>query len=97
VICAGCGRELSPGSGRGRPARFHDAACRQRAHRARLASERAEAVTALAAVEEAVSEVRRAILVEGDAAVANACERLERATGDLVGRLREHGGGSDGR
>ena len=91
VVCAGCGKELPPNAGRGRPARFHGAACRQRAHRARLASERADAVAALVAVEDAVSEVRRALLTGSESVITGAAERLERATGGLFGRLRDHG------
>lgn len=60
--CAGCGSPLPAGSGRGRPARYHNAACRQRARRARLATANSELLDALAAVESATSEVRRAVL-----------------------------------
>ena len=37
MLCTGGGWELPAQASRGRPARFHDAACRQRAHRARRA------------------------------------------------------------
>lgn len=60
--CAGCGSRLPAGSGRGRPARYHNATCRQRARRARLATTNSELLDALAAVESATSEVRRAVL-----------------------------------
>lgn len=64
MICTGCGLELSTGARRGRPAKFHNAACRQRAHRARLASQYAHVLDALTAVDAAVAELRRAMLTE---------------------------------
>ncbi len=63
MVCAGCGRELPPRqAGSGRPALFHDATCRQRARRARLASRHGELLTALTEVDTATSELRRMAL-----------------------------------
>jgi hypothetical protein len=62
MTCPGCGLPLLEGSRRGRPARYHNAACRQRAHRARLVNSHSQELDALAAVESAASEVRRALL-----------------------------------
>lgn len=60
TTCSGCGEPLPPPSPRGRPARYHGPACRQRAHRARL---RAQAIdqdwAALDEVDVAIADVRR--------------------------------------
>lgn len=66
MICTGCGRELPARASRGRPARFHNAACRQRAHRARHASRHHDVLAALTELEAAASELRRALLAGGD-------------------------------
>ncbi len=46
---------MNTGSGRGRPARYHNATCRQRARRARIATNHHAALTTLAALETATS------------------------------------------
>ncbi|TWG07576.1 hypothetical protein FHU35_11193 [Saccharopolyspora dendranthemae] len=60
AICQGCGEPLPPPSPRGRPARYHGPACRQRAHRARR---RAHVIdrdwAALDDVDMAIADVRR--------------------------------------
>lgn len=60
TTCKGCGKPLPPPSPRGRPARYHGPACRQKAHRARL---RAQAIdqdwAALDEVDVAIADVRR--------------------------------------
>lgn len=66
MLCAGCGKPIGAGSGRGRPARYHDAACRQRARRARLATDHHATLGALADLETAVSAVRHAVLAGHD-------------------------------
>lgn len=84
MICAGCGLEVPPSSGRpGRPAQFHNGACRQRARRARLAGQAGDALTALDAIETRVSELRRAIL-EGQSMAHESITRLTRAADDLA-------------
>lgn len=83
--CAGCGSPLPAGAGRGRPARYHNATCRQRARRARLAAVHGEVLGALTAVESATSEVRRAILL-GEAPEA-AGRQLAQAAAELTQRL----------
>ncbi|MBB6381157.1 hypothetical protein BKA01_008434 [Pseudonocardia eucalypti] len=89
MICAGCGLELPHGTGsRGRPARFHNGTCRQRAHRARTARQGVEALAALDAIEEVVSELRRAILA-GQRPSPDASGRLARVANNLAGRLGE--------
>lgn len=88
MVCAGCGVELPPGTGRGRRARFHNATCRQRAHRARVASRHGEVLDALHVVESAVVELRRVVLAE-EAAPTEAGRRLEQAAQELVRRLDE--------
>lgn len=85
VICAGRGRELPAGRGRGRPVRFHDATCRKRAHRARQASRHAQL---LGEVETAVSELGRVVLAGEPSPRAQAvATRLARAADELVRRL----------
>jgi hypothetical protein len=70
MICGGCGHELPAQASRGRQARFHDAACRQRAHRAQRASSHRGLLTAIAELEAAASELRRAALTGSDTAEA---------------------------
>lgn len=89
MICAGCGLELPHGTGsRGRPARFHNGTCRQRAHRARTVRQGADALAALDAIENAVSELRRAILA-GQRPSPDASGRLARVANNLAGQLGE--------
>jgi hypothetical protein len=78
---------LPPNSGRGRPALFHNATCRQRARRARLASKHAEILAAVTAVEAAVSELKRMVLTN-DVPPADASRALEQATTELTNQLR---------
>jgi hypothetical protein len=85
VKCAGCGSPLPAGAGRGRPARYHNATCRQRARRARLAAVHGDVLDALTAVESATSEVRRAVLI-GESP-DDAGRRLARAAAELTQRL----------
>jgi hypothetical protein len=66
MLRTGCGHELPARASRGRPARFHNAACRQRAHRARHASRHHDALAALTALEAAASELRRTLLTGSD-------------------------------
>ncbi|PWK82249.1 hypothetical protein C8D88_114117 [Lentzea atacamensis] len=82
VDCAGCGRPLLLGTKRGRPARYHNAACRQRARRARLATDHGDVLTAVAAVESAAAEVRHAVLANRD--TAQAASRLAGAAAELA-------------
>jgi len=77
MICTGCGRELLAQASRGRPARFHDAACRQRAHRARRASRHRGLLAAIAELEATASELRRTVLTGRD--TADAGSQLARA------------------
>ena len=71
TICAGCGTDLpTPRPTRGRPARFHNAACRQRARRARRAGSNGDLLAAIADLETATSELRRAVLTGADTAQA---------------------------
>lgn len=65
--CMGCGQPLVARAKRGRPARYHNAACRQRARRARVATRHGDALAAVAAVEAAAAEVRHAVLTDGNA------------------------------
>jgi hypothetical protein len=88
MICTGCGLELPPGTGRGRPALFHNGTCRQRARRARLVSKHAEILTAVGVVEAAVSELRRIVLAS-NAPSTDAGRVLEQATAALTSRLRD--------
>lgn len=82
MVCAGCGQELPPGGGRGRPARFHNSACRVRAHRARKASRHAAVLAGLDEVETAVVELRRTVLAGAPA--GDAFARLTDATRRLL-------------
>ena len=59
---SGGGLVLPVDAARGRPHRFHDARCRQRTRRARLATNNTEPLTALTEVKAAVSQVRRTVL-----------------------------------
>jgi hypothetical protein len=61
MICTGCGRELPAQASRGHPARFHDATCRQRSHRARQVSRHHGVLAAITELETTVSELRRAV------------------------------------
>jgi len=85
VKCAGCGSPLPAGAGRGRPVRYHNATCRQRARRARLITAHSEVLNVLAAVESATSEVRSAILAGKNP--EEAARRLAQAAVDLTQRL----------
>jgi hypothetical protein len=69
VLCSGCGQPLPVRGERGRPARYHDAACRQRARRARLASDQGALLAALSSVEGATAGLRAAVLTGGDTTV----------------------------
>jgi len=66
MLCAGCGKPVGTGSGRGRPTRYHDAACRQRARRARLATDHHATLGTLTDLETALSAVRHAVLAGQD-------------------------------
>jgi hypothetical protein len=85
MLCAGCGEPIGTGSGRGRPARYHNATCRQRAHRARLATDHHDTLAALANLDAAVSDARHAILTGQDP--AEGYRRILAATGTLGGHL----------
>jgi hypothetical protein len=63
---------------RGRPARFHNATCRQRARRARLASRHHDVLTAIAELEAATRQLRHVVLSGGD--TSEATRRLARAS-----------------
>lgn len=80
--CAGCGQPLPAGANRGRPARYHNAACRQRARRARLTTRHGDVLAAVAAIETAAAEVRRALLADGDA--ERAASQLTQAAAELA-------------
>jgi hypothetical protein len=90
VICSGCGLDLPVGAVRGRPARFHGATCRQRARRARLATNNTELLAAVTAVDTVVSEVRRTVLA-GEQSPADAGSRLQQTAAELAERLRGAG------
>lgn len=70
VVCAGCGQPLTPRPGRGRRTQYHDATCRQRARRARLAAAHAPAWEALARLEAAAAATRRAMTTGAEAQAA---------------------------
>lgn len=80
--CTGCGQPLATGANRGRPARYHNAACRQRARRARIATQHGDVLAAVAAVETAAAEVRHAVLADGD--VDQAARLFTRAAAELA-------------
>jgi len=81
VLCVGCGRPLPQRSARGRPARYHGPACRQRARRARRGADPgAAALLAVAArAEQAALALRRAVATGQDHDAA-AAELLAAAT-----------------
>jgi hypothetical protein len=85
VLCAGCGELMAAGSKRGRPARYHDATCRQRGRRARLATYHDAALNTLASLETAVSELRHAILTNRDTTDAHG--RIAAAAAELADQL----------
>lgn len=67
TTCKGCGEPLPPPSPRGRPARYHGPACRQRAHRARLRAQASnQDWAALDEVDVAIADVRRLLATGGD-------------------------------
>lgn len=68
VDCPGCGEPLPPARGRGRPAVYHGASCRQRARRSRLAARPAVAgvLDTLRRVDAASAAARRAVLAGSD-------------------------------
>jgi hypothetical protein len=80
--CLGCGKSLPPGSGRGRRARYHGPACRQRARRARLQVEQGRAWEALERADSAVVTARRAMTNGADATPA--VQALVSAADDLA-------------
>ena len=71
-VCGGCGKTLPRARRRGRPARYHGAACRQRARRARLAADpgRADLLGLLDRAGQAVAAARRAALSGDDPGTA---------------------------
>lgn len=70
LACLGCGEPLPPGSGRGRRARYHGPACRQRARRARLQVEQGREWEALERADAAMVTARRAMTNGADATPA---------------------------
>lgn len=86
MLCAGCGLPVSTGSGPGRPARYHNATCRQRARRARMATQHGDILAAVAAVESAASDIRHALLTNGDPSQAG--HLLTQAVAELAQRLQ---------
>lgn len=87
MICIGCGLELpSKPHGRGRPTRFHNATCRQRAHRAGIATQHRDLLSALSTVESTISELRRAVL-SGEDLAGDLGHRLRETTGDVLRQL----------
>jgi hypothetical protein len=75
-------------SERGQPARYHNATCRQRARRARIATNHHAALTTLAALETATSALRHAILTNNDITAAH--RRITGATAELTKQLLPH-------
>jgi hypothetical protein len=80
------------GTKRGRPARYHNATCRQRAHRAGRANRHDAALRTLASLEEAASALRHALITDKDTAdahsriierVAELSQQLDHATSVL--------------
>lgn len=71
-VCAGCGEVLPSPKERGRPARYHGPACRQRARRARLAANhvRTNLLVLLDRAGRAAADVRRAVTTGEDARAA---------------------------
>jgi hypothetical protein len=80
--CVGCGEPLLPGAARGRRARNHGAACRQRARRARLHVERGQAWEALERVDAATVAARHAMTAS--AVPHEAIRTLVAAVSDLA-------------
>src|SRR5882757_1006281 len=76
---------MNTGSGRGRPARYHNATCRQRARRARIATNHHAALTTLAALETATGALRHAILTNND--ITQAHRRITDTTAELATQL----------
>lgn len=67
TTCKGCGEPLPPPSPRGRPARYHGPACRQKAHRARLRAQASNQDWAtLDEVDMAIADVRQLMTIGGD-------------------------------
>jgi hypothetical protein len=79
---------MTTGSGRGRPARYHNATCRQRARRARIATNQHAALSTLAALETATSALRHAILTNND--ITEAHRRITDTTAELARQLLPH-------
>jgi hypothetical protein len=73
---------------RGRPARYHNATCRQRARRARIATNHHAALTTLAALETATSALRHAILTHNDTTEAH--RWITDTIAELARQLRPH-------
>lgn len=71
MLCAGCGEPMTVGTKRGRPARYHDATCRQRAHRARRANQHDATLHILTSLEEAATALRHALITNKDTAEAH--------------------------
>lgn len=86
MLCAGCGEPMTTGSKRGRPARYHGATCRQRARRTRLTTHHDAALSTLASLETAVSELRHAILTNKDTTEAHS--RITAAAAELAEQLQ---------
>lgn len=85
MLCPGCGQPLPErvGAERGRRPRYHGPACRQRARRARITSQNAALLAALAEVESAASALRAALLT--GVSVTSIAEDL-RASAEAVTR-----------
>jgi hypothetical protein len=79
---------MNTGSGQGRLARYHNATCRQRARRARIATNHHAALTTLAALETATSALRHAILTNND--ITEAHRRITDTTTEPAKKLRPH-------
>jgi hypothetical protein len=72
-------------SKRGRPARYHDATCRQRAHRARWATQHEATFDTLTKVEAAITELHHALIANRDTAAVYG--RIVQATAKLAQQL----------
>jgi Mg-chelatase subunit ChlI len=92
-LCVGCSQPLPVRRARGRPARYHGPACRQRARRARLSVDpgRVELLAVAARAEHAALALRRAVTAgqDHDAAVAE----LLAAADALTTTLRDNANG----
>ncbi|WP_156934776.1 hypothetical protein [Pseudonocardia spinosispora] len=75
-------------STRGRPNRFHNATCRQRAHRAALAVRHQELLSTLVTIESALSEIRRSVL-SGQELPSDAGRHLSEATNEALRQINE--------